>query len=304
MSTILRVLFFRLILVLAGLSALGFSAHAEGLQTVTETASQYAASIEDQYGSSDDPAAQAADLAQAGIAMARGDVYAAVKAYEQAIAAGDKSAATWTALANAQTRRSDYGSAEGAAYNAYSAAESPEDKAAALAKLGRILEKAEEPTTALEAYHESLKLAFDRGVKDHSDTLEESLRFRVIAKSTAAAGDRPEICLEFYGSLPAASDVHYEDYIKVSPSPAEAAFSVSDTKLCIGGVEFDIAHAGIVRPLAGHLNRRPVIVVANEMRFGKRLGHKDGTCAVSATDIGGACPAFELCDHAVQCRQP
>ena len=32
--------------------------------------------------------------------------------------------------------------------------------------------------------------------------------------------------------------MHYEDYIKVSPAPAEAAFSVSDTKLCIGGVEF------------------------------------------------------------------
>ena len=65
-------------------------------------------------------------------------------------------------MANALTRRSDYGSDEGVAYNAYSAAETPEDKAAALAKLGRILEKAEEPTTALEAYHESLKLAFDR----------------------------------------------------------------------------------------------------------------------------------------------
>ncbi len=238
MPTILRFLPARLILVLAGLAMLPQTARADTLQSLAEAASQYAASIGDQYGSTDDPAASAADLAQGNIAMGRGDIDAAVKAFEQAIAAGDKSSATWTALANAHARRTDYTNANAAAYNAYAVATTPADKAAALIKLGRFLEKAEDPGTALEAYRESLRLAFDQGIKDHADTIEESLRFRVIAKSTAAAGDRPEICLEFYGQLPAASDVHYEDYIKISPMLSEASFSVSDTKLCIGGVDF------------------------------------------------------------------
>ncbi len=238
MPNILRALPFQVTLVLVMLAALPKGAGADTLQSLADAAGQYAASIEDQYGSTDDPAASAADVSQGNIALSRGDSDAAVKAFEQAIAAGDKSAATWGLLANAQARRTDYTNAGAAAYNAYSAAESPADKAAALVKLGRILEKADEPTTALEAYRESLKLAFDQAIKDRADNLEESLRFRVIAKSTAATGDRPEVCLEFYGNLAAASDVHYEDYVKITPQPAEASFSVSDTKLCIGGVDF------------------------------------------------------------------
>jgi uncharacterized protein YfaS (alpha-2-macroglobulin family) len=238
MAPFLRLPILRLILVLSGLAALPQPAGAEGLQSLAEVASQYAASIEDQYGSTSDPTASAADIAQANIAMGRGDVDAAVKAFEQAIAAGDKSPASWTALANAQARRSDYTNATAAAYNAYAAASEPAEQASALARLGRLLEKAEEPATALEAYRQSLTLAFDQGVKDHADNLAESLRFRVIAKSTAATGDRPEICLEFYGSLQPASDLHYEDYVKLTPAPAEASFAVSDTKLCIGGVDF------------------------------------------------------------------
>lgn len=48
MSTILRVLPFRLILVLAGLAALLPAARADTLQSLAEAAGQYATSIEDQ----------------------------------------------------------------------------------------------------------------------------------------------------------------------------------------------------------------------------------------------------------------
>jgi alpha-2-macroglobulin len=228
----------RIILVLIAAASLPLAARADTLQSLEEAAGQYLSSIQDQYGSTDDPAASAADVAQGTIALGRGDMDAAVKAFEQAIAAGDKSAATWGLLANAQLRRSDFTNAGAAAYSAYGAAESPADKATALVKLGGILEKAEEPTTALQAYQESLKLAFDQAIKDRADNLAESLRFRVIAKSTATTGDTPEACLEFYGTLSPASDVHYEDYVKVTPAPAELSFTVSDTKLCMQGVEF------------------------------------------------------------------
>ncbi len=74
--------------------------------------------------------------------MSHGDFDAAATAFQKAIAAGDRSAATWTLLANVQMRRADYSYAEAATYSAYQAATNPADKAAALVRLGRILEKA------------------------------------------------------------------------------------------------------------------------------------------------------------------
>ncbi len=238
MSSFIKSAPLRLILILAGLAALPLAARAEGLQSIADQAAQYIQTIEDQYGATDDPTAAAENLDEAKSAFNHGDIGGAVRLYEKAIAAGDKSAATWLLLAAAQERREDYTFAESATYNAFAASDSDADKAAALVRLGRILEKAEEPQTALDAYRESLKLAFDQTIKDQADNLEESLRFRVIAQSTASVGDRPEICLEFYGSLPAVEDIHYEDYVKISPAPAETSFTVNDTKLCIAGVEF------------------------------------------------------------------
>ncbi len=242
MSSLIRTFSLRLILILAGLAVLPFSvpsaALADDLQSIAESATQYAANIYGQYGNGADLAAAAGYVADGKKSLAGGDLDAAAIAFDKAIGAGDESAATWGLLADVETRRADYGSAEAAIYNAYRAAEKPADKASALAKLGRILEKAQEPGTALVAYRESLKLAANAALKAHTDNLEESIRFRVIAKSTATAGERPELCLEFYGSLSDPADVHYQDYVKITPAPNDPSFTVSDTKLCVSGVEF------------------------------------------------------------------
>ena len=177
-------------------------------------------------------------MAEAKKALAAGDVSGAVTGYEQAIAAGEDTAETWTALAEAQLRQENYEKSADAAYKAYVAGAAPADQAKALARLGRILEKAENPTQALAAYQQSQALAPDPQLKTHIAALTESLRFRVIGQSVAAAGDQPEICLDFYGNLPATTDVHYEDYVKIAPALSGAAFTVNDAKLCIAGVDY------------------------------------------------------------------
>ncbi len=214
------------------------AAEADSLESLAQQGGQYLSDIQDQYGSKDDADARATALAEARKAAASGDLSSAVSGYEQAIAAGAVDAGTWRALAEVQLRQENYDKAAAAAYEAYAAGAAPADKAKALARLGRILEKAQNPSQALAAYRESLKLASDAQLKQHAEALAESLRFRVIGRSVAATGDRPEICLEFYGSLPATTDIHYEDYVKISPAPAEPAFTVSDAKLCIAGVDF------------------------------------------------------------------
>ena len=125
MSSLIRNVSLRLILVLAGLVALPFAAYADGLQSIADAASQYASSIADQYGEAADPAAAATSVKDGNRSLAAGDADAATTAFEKAIGAGDKSAATWNLLANAQMRRSDYTNAESATYNAYQAATKP-----------------------------------------------------------------------------------------------------------------------------------------------------------------------------------
>jgi len=177
-------------------------------------------------------------LAEAKKALAAGDVSGAVTGYEQAIAAGDDTAETWTALAEAQLRQENYEKSADAAYKAYAAVAHRRIRPRRWPGWGRILEKAENPTQALAAYQQSLALTHDPQLKTHVAALTESLRFRVIGKSVAAAGDQPEICLDFYGNLLGTTDIHYEDYVKITPALSGAAFNVNDAKLCIAGIDF------------------------------------------------------------------
>src|SRR5215475_1399506 len=147
-----------LVLVLLPLVLKPLAARADSLQSVADQAAQYLADIQSQYGAKDDPATRATMLSEAKKAMTSGDVSSAVSAYEQAIAAGENSAETWSALAEAQLRQENYERATEAAYKAYQAATVDAAKGKALARLGLMLEKAENPTTAIDVYKESLQL--------------------------------------------------------------------------------------------------------------------------------------------------
>ena len=249
MSLPSRAILLRPVLILLALLAFPVAVHADSLQSVAESAAQYLSDIQSQFGSSQDPAAEAANLAAANKALASGDDDGAIAAYEKAIAAGDNRPETWNQLAIIHTRLENYDHATAAAYNAFSAAASPVDKAAALARLGQILEKAEEPNLAFEAYRESVKLSPDDKVSGHLQAMLDAMTFRVIARSVAATGDQPELCLEFHGDLADTSSLHYEDYVKIAPALASPVYSVSGDKLCIGGVEF--GHNYRVTVLAG-----------------------------------------------------
>ncbi len=65
-----------------------------------------------------------------------------------------------------------------------------------------------------------------------------------------------------------------------------------------------VLHAGLLRALAGRLDRAEVVVGAREQRLRERLGHQDRRGAVAAAHVGDARPALELVDDAVQRRQP
>ena len=249
MSLPSRAALLRPVLIILALLAFPVAVHADSLQSVAESAAQYLSDIQSQFGSSQDPAAQAANLAAANKALASGDDDGAIAAYEKAIAAGDNRPETWSQLAIIHTRLENYDHATAAAYNAFGAAASPADKAAALARLGQILEKAEEPNLAIEAYRESVKISPDDKVSGHLQAMLDAMTFRVIARSVVASGDQPELCLEFHGDLADASSLHYEDYVKIAPALASPVYIVSGDKLCITGVDF--GHNYRVTVLAG-----------------------------------------------------
>ena len=92
----------RLSAILLVLILLPLAARADALQTIADQAAQYLSDIQSQYGAKDDPALRAQMLTEAKKAMTSGDLSSAVSAYEQAIAAGENSAETWSGLAEAQ----------------------------------------------------------------------------------------------------------------------------------------------------------------------------------------------------------
>ena len=72
-----------------------------------------------------------------------------------------------------------------------------------------------------------------------------------------------------------------------------------------GDLEADaIGDAGVARPLARPLDRRRVVVEADEGRARERLGENDRRGAEPAADVGDARAAAELLLHAVERRNP
>src|SRR5205823_14896043 len=61
---------------------------------------------------------------------------------------------------------------------------------------------------------------------------------------------------------------------------------------------------GFLSAAAGGIDRWRVGIEADEFRFGKRLGHKNGRSSEAATHVGHFGPFFQFRLHAVQSRDP
>ena len=190
MTTHIRAFVLRLILILAGLAAMPLAAHADALQSIADAAAQYTGAIEDQYGSTQNATDAAKHVKEGNAAASQNDTEAAVVAFQKAIAAGDRSAATWNLLANAGDAprtlcRRGIGNLQ-----SYQASKTP----GGLAPMRHCCShsgkrrRTGQGAGGLSAEPEAGPQPVDH---DHADTLEE-LRVSGHAKSTSTAGDYPK----------------------------------------------------------------------------------------------------------------
>ena len=178
-------------------------------------------------------------LDAAAIEAKRNRWWQAANLYENAVAFGANDAATWTALAEAQLRNSNYYRAAGAGFRAYELATTPDTKVAALDIVGTAQEKNGNPESALALYRLAVEIKSSPELADRVAQLAEAVRFRVTGAYALDDADQPSLCLDFYGDL--AAGTRFEDYIEITPA-FDAAYVMKGRTLCVEGARFGQAY--------------------------------------------------------------
>lgn len=238
---------YRLLLIF--LFCISWHAHAFDDPATAVAASQYRQQIQSSHGQ------QAID-GQA--ALRKGQRYArqklwldAIGAYEKAIAADAADSALWLRLSRAwqfvevqqpQQRERPLQ----AAYNAYRAAQTADEKGRALFRLGSLYEQRKQPKLAMTAFKEGLSLEDNPHIAKRYAQLVEDHRFQIKGVHVAADSTMPKICLRFSSPLKKDRQLHYNDFIRIKPA-IQAEVSAQDNRLCIEGVHHGQSYVITVR---------------------------------------------------------
>jgi len=189
------------------------------------------------------------DLVAAGDeAAAASNPSAAMVSYRQALAINRNDPAIWLRLAQEGDKRADIEVAAGngiyelavnqsyAALNAYMLSEARADKAAALAALGKALERREMWRQAIASYRASVALVDNIRLQARLDQVIAEHGFRVTSNQVDAEAATPRICAVFSDPLPA-GDTDISSYVVVDNAPT-VAVEADQSQICITGVEF------------------------------------------------------------------
>ncbi|MEQ8699651.1 MAG: MG2 domain-containing protein, partial [Bauldia litoralis] len=132
------------------------------------------------------------------------------------------------------------------AYLAKETAKTRPQLAQALYYIGFWHERQRQTDEAISAYEDSVRIQRNTRVVSKLNALVARTRQQVMSTSTVHESDAPQLCVTFSRPLPSEDLGLYARYIAVEPK-IKAAFSVSDKKLCIEGVEHDKTYRVTVR---------------------------------------------------------
>ena len=221
------------------------SAWAQDLPETTQAADRYQAEIQQRFAVETD-AEKASALRIAGeTAEQAGQTGAAISNYEQSVAYGGADFGVWLSLAKLNRDQESFDRAAGAGWLAYQVAETPEDRASALDIVASALRSLDQPEESLRAYQLALEQTpNDSNLHDRVAELSELIGLKLDNVDVERTGDSPRFCLTFNGNLLDPKQVHYQDYVTLSPA-FEPSFVASGTQLCIDGgaygADYDIA---------------------------------------------------------------
>ncbi len=246
---------FALVLAVVGLSGIGFgpSALADGLELpgLDSDAQVYARVLRAKVPPQINQATINAAVGDAALAVAAHDMVKAVAAFERAIAVGDNSASTWMALAQAQASlpKPNLDRALQAGWLGLGRAAAGKEQVDDTLWLARLLEgPLNRPADAMAAYN----VAVTEGKDMHLPLPEAEHRLGVLRlavgltlKSVAveANQDPARLCLTFSDRLKSSRDLHFEDFVRLTP-PTPVTAMADDTQLCLSGLvhgtEYDV----------------------------------------------------------------
>ena len=173
-----------------------------------------------------------------------GDNRAAVQDLGATVALEPHDAKSWLALAKAleatdpvndQERSSFNEYASGAAYTAYTLAQSGAPKAEALAILAEALKRRELWRPSLDAFKTSLALADEKAVREAYDKLKSEQGFRITDYSVDSDAVTPRLCIQFSEPL-VLGQLDYAKFLSINGADP-AAVSKEDYQLCAEGLK-------------------------------------------------------------------
>jgi uncharacterized protein YfaS (alpha-2-macroglobulin family) len=191
---------------------------------------------------------------QAAAALAAHDQARAVAALERVVAAGDDRATTWMALAQAQTGliRPNLDRALQAAWLGAGKAAAGKERVDDLIWLARLLDgPLNRPQDAMAAYG----AAIDEGKSVRLPLPEAEHRLAelrlvvglTLKKLSVDSDQYPaRLCLEFSDRLKSARDLHFEDFVRLTPAVPVTALA-DDNQLCLSGLSHGTSYDVTVR---------------------------------------------------------
>ena len=183
-----------------------------------------------------DPQTVSVRLIESGTAAAKGRWEEAATKLGEAIGLGREDRATWLTLSDFEEKAGYPARAVSAAFQAYLMG-AGEERGQALLRVAGLLDRAGQREEAVIAYDQALRLVWDSDASNRAEELRQSLAFHAVNSRLNATGETPEACIEFQGALLGTDSIRYEDYVKIEPQ-VEATFVVSDSTLCIRGIDF------------------------------------------------------------------
>ncbi|MGV3490930.1 MAG: MG2 domain-containing protein [Devosia sp.] len=178
----------------------------------------------------------------------RSNPAAAMVSYRQALGVNDNDPAVWLKLAAANELRADLEAQAGngtydlamngsyAAMNAWMLAETRQEKAEALAALGKTLERREMWREAIASLRASVALVDDTNLQARLDRVVAEHGFRVTSHQVDAEAAEPRICAVFSEPLPPAGDTDFAPYVVVRDAPT-VAVEAEQSQICVTGLE-------------------------------------------------------------------
>ncbi|MEM1048549.1 MAG: alpha-2-macroglobulin family protein [Pseudomonadota bacterium] len=185
---------------------------------------------------------------------AANDLKASADAYRQALRQDPERFPSWSLYAdtlvswkpnNWQEQRRVRDEAVSAAVNAYLVATSPEQRAFALATIGRALGNRNSWKPAIRSYRASLALQEVAAVREAYDRAVAAHGFRLVEHRIDSDAASPQICLVLSDDL-ALGDARPEDFVKVVPD-AGLAVEAGRRNICIDGVRHGERYAVTLR---------------------------------------------------------